>query len=74
MQYGKKIRRGDTLEKKKGTYKRYAGRITAEVTNGMVLSAIIDGLVESGIEIVSHPILDDEERFLGETMDLYEVV
>lgn len=59
---------------KKGIYKRYEGRITVEATSGKIVNAIIDGLVNNGIEAVSNPIIDDEGRFLGEVIDCYEII
>lgn len=62
------------MEDKKGAYKRYIGKVTVETPDGRAINAMIGGLVKIGIEIISTPILDDKGRFLGETMELYEVV
>lgn len=62
------------MENKKGSYKRYAGKVRVESMDGRIINAMIGGLIEAGIEVISNPIINEEGRFLGEIMELYEIV
>lgn len=59
---------------KGGVIKRHLGRVVADVQDGGATGAMMDGLANAGYEVVTRPSFDKDGRFLGETMEVYEVM
>lgn len=60
------------METKKGSMKKYCGRI--ELGRDYEVSrTIVDALIEKCYEIISNPILNEQNLIISETIDIYRV-
>ena len=61
------------MNDKKGSVKRYLGKIEVDMRDGRAIGAMVDGLTNAGFEVTTYPHEDKRGMFLGETMEIYEV-
>lgn len=59
------------MEKKKGTIKRYIGKIEIDTLDHIVMDSALKGVKEAGYEVVAFPTIDKEGRVTGEVADIY---
>lgn len=60
------------METKKGSMKRYCGKI--ELGRDYEMNkVIVDALIEKGYEVISDPIFNEQNFMISETIDIYRI-